>query len=112
MAIRDADFRGDPIKSVLVRFAEEATQDQSEQMLARFSLSAETASWSSSDCDAILAAILSVCPLTEQVRFVIFGQNVIKRASGCRMKEQLVAIESTLQALKYKPIERLAKAGK
>jgi hypothetical protein len=96
MAIRDADFRGDTIKSVLVRFAEEATQDQSEQMLARFSVSVQTASWSSSDCDAIL----SVCPLTEQVRLAIFGQNAIKRASGLRMKEQLLAIESTLQALK------------
>jgi hypothetical protein len=81
VAIRDADFRRDAIKSVLVRFAEEATQDQGEQMFAKFSVSVQTASWSLSDYDAILAAVLSVCPLTEQVRFVIFGQNAIKKGT-------------------------------
>jgi hypothetical protein len=111
MAVRDAEFRGDAIKAVLVRFAEEATHDQSEKMLARFSMSVQSANWSLSDCDAILTAILSVCPLTEQIRFVMFGQGAIRRASGWRMKEQLVAIESALQALKYEPIKQLAKVG-
>jgi hypothetical protein len=111
MTVSDADFKGDPIKSVLVRFAEEATQDQSEQMLARFAKTMQTSSWSLGDCDAVLAAILSVCPLKEQVRFIIFEQAAIRIASGWRMKKQLVAVESALQALKYEPMEQLAIAG-
>jgi hypothetical protein len=78
------------IKEVCLALAEEASWDVSDQMLVEFVGNEE-----------VLSGALAVCPLRVQVAFLTRNRAAVERAEGKKIRNQLLAIDSSLTAKRY-----------
>jgi hypothetical protein len=87
MGLTEKERTEAPIKDVCLGLADEASWDVSDQMLV--------------GNEEVLSGALAVCLLRVQVAFLTRNRAAVERAEGKKIRNQLLAIDSSLTAKRY-----------